>query len=59
MGASQRHYSKDGTLHAGGSHRMPNGDVHSGKKHTAGSRKLFHYGDLPSEAAKKKARKRA
>ena len=29
-----KHYKRDGTLqHKGGSHKMPNGDLHSGKTH--------------------------
>ena len=51
------HYFRDGTKHKGGTHKMPNGEVHSGARHTASSKKLFHFGDL-SKTAKKKARKR-
>tara|TARA_R100000995_G_C3404670_1_gene86547 strand:+ start:156 stop:341 length:186 start_codon:yes stop_codon:yes gene_type:complete len=49
------HYFRDGTKHTGGSHKMPNGDLHSGKTHGKTSKKLFHFGDL-STTAKKKAR---
>jgi len=38
---------------------MPNGDVHSGAKHTKQSKKLYHYSELPSASARKKARKKA
>ena len=38
---------------------MANGDLHSGTKHTAKSKRLYHYAELPSASAKKKARKRA
>ena len=58
MGASQKHYRKDGTPHAGAYHKMSDGKLHSEKTHTASSKRLYHYGDLPSAAAKKKARKR-
>ena len=51
------HYFKDGTRHMGGTHKMPNGETHSGKTHGKNSKKLFHFKDL-SETAKKKARKR-
>ena len=36
-------------------HKMPNGNLHSGKTHTKSSKKLFHMKDL-SAAAKKKAK---
>jgi len=49
------HYFRDGTKHTGGSHKMPNGDLHSGKTHGKTSKKLFHFGDL-STTAKKKVR---
>ena len=51
------HYFKDGTKHSGGMHKMPNGQVHSGKTHGKNSKRLFHFSDL-SETAKKKARRR-
>ncbi len=53
------HYFKDGSKHTGGTHKMPNGDVHSGAKHTPSSKKLYHYSELPSASAKKRARKKA
>jgi len=34
---------------------MPNGDLHTGSSHNAGSQKLFHFDEL-SPAAKKKAK---
>ena len=34
---------------------MPNGDVHTGKSHSASSQKLFHLEDL-SEAVQKKVK---
>lgn len=51
------HYYRDGTKHTGGTHKMPNGDVHSGARHGKNSKKLYHYGEL-SDRAKAKARKR-
>ena len=50
-----KHYKKDGTKHKGGSHKMPNGDLHSGKTHGKTSVKLFHFKDL-SKKAKIKAK---
>ena len=49
------HYFKDGTKHTGGMHKMPNGEMHSGARHTNSSKKLFHLADL-SATAKKKAK---
>jgi|TARA_Y100000015_G_scaffold43113_1_gene52330 hypothetical protein len=51
------HYFKDGTKHTGGMHKMPNGQVHSGKTHSKNSKRLYHFAEL-SATAKKKARKR-
>ena len=59
MAKGMAHYYKDGTKHTGGTHKMPNGDLHSGAKHTKNSKRLYHYRELPSDAAKKKARKKA
>ncbi len=50
-----KHYKKDGTEHKGGLHKMPNGDLHSGKTHGKTSVKLFHFKDL-SKKAKIKAK---
>ena len=50
-----KHYKRDGTLHKGGFHKMPNGDLHSGKTHGKTSVKLFHFKDL-SKKAKLKAK---
>ena len=52
------HYFKDGTKHTGGMHKMPNGEVHSGKTHGKNSKRLYHFGEL-SATAKKKARRRS
>tara|TARA_R100000995_G_scaffold4157_1_gene2205 strand:- start:262 stop:438 length:177 start_codon:yes stop_codon:yes gene_type:complete len=49
------HYFRDGTKHTGGMHKMPNGEMHSGARHTNNSKKLFHFADL-SATAKKKAK---
>ena len=55
MARGVNHYFKDGRKHAGGTHRMPNGDIHSGKTHGKTSEQVFHYGEL-SKLAKAKAR---
>ena len=49
-----KHYKRDGTLHTGGTHKMPDGSLDSGKTHGKTSVKLFHYKDL-SKKAKEKA----
>ena len=36
-----KHYTKDGKVHTGGSHKMPNGDLHSGKTHTSSVKNYF------------------
>ena len=51
------HYFKDGTKHSGGMHKMPNGQIHSGKTHGKNSKRLYHFSEL-SDTAKKKARRR-
>ena len=56
MAAGMNHYLKDGTKHTGGMHKMPNGELHSGRGHTSSSKRLFHYADL-SKTAQAKARK--
>jgi len=48
------HYFRDGTEHKGNMHKMPNGELHSGKTHGKTSKKLFHLNEL-SVTAKKKA----
>ena len=53
---NQKHYRKDGTLFAGNTHKMPNGDLHSNKSHTKTSVKLYHFKDL-SKKAKLKAKR--
>ena len=55
MAKGMRHYKRDGTLFEGNTHKMPNGDLHSGKTHGKTSVKLYHFKHL-SDRAKKKAR---
>jgi hypothetical protein len=49
-----KHYKKDGAEWKGGSHKMPNGQLHSGKAHGKTSQRLYHLSEL-SVTAKKKA----
>lgn len=51
-----KHYKKNGTEHNGGTHKMPNGSLHTGKFHTKTSVKLFHFKDL-SKTAQAKVKK--
>tara|TARA_B100000035_G_scaffold197676_1_gene168888 strand:- start:14 stop:190 length:177 start_codon:yes stop_codon:yes gene_type:complete len=57
MAKGVAHYFRDGTKHTGGMHKMPNGQVHSGKTHGKTSKRLYHFSEL-SSTAKKKARRR-
>ena len=50
-----KHYKKDGTIHTAGTHKMPNGELHSVAKHTKSSVRLYHNREL-SKTAKEKAR---
>ena len=54
MAKGAKHYKRDGTEYTGGTHKMPNGEVHSGKTHGKTSVKLFHFEEL-SKTAKEKA----
>ena len=54
MAKGVKHYKRDGTEYTGGSHKMPDGSVHSGKTHGKTSVPLFHFEDL-SKTAKEKA----
>jgi len=56
MAKNVPHYFRNGQRHSGGTHKMPNGAIHSGVKHTAASKRLYHFSEL-SDTAKKKARK--
>ena len=57
MGAKTKHYFKTGKEYKGNVHKMPNGQIHSGKTHGKNSKRLYHFSEL-SEAAKKKARRK-
>ena len=55
MAKGPKKYFKDGMEHYGGSHKMPDGSVHSGAQHTKTSRPEVRFKDL-GERPKKKAR---
>ncbi len=52
-----KHYTIDGKDWKGGSHKMKNGQLHTGKTHSKTSKKLFHFKEL-SKKAKVVARKK-
>lgn len=58
MAKGMAHYFRDGSKHKGGTHKMPDGKLQSGAKHTASSKNLYHYSEL-SKTAQAKARKRS
>lgn len=43
-------YFKDGTKFSGATHKMPNGELHSGARHGRNSERVFHYKDLSASA---------
>ena len=49
------HYKRDGTEWKGNTHKMPNGQLHTGLTHGKTSVRLFHEKDL-SKKAKLKAK---
>tara|TARA_R110002020_G_scaffold33962_3_gene103044 strand:+ start:1055 stop:1219 length:165 start_codon:yes stop_codon:yes gene_type:complete len=44
-----KHYLKSGKEFKGKSHKMANGQLHTGATHTASSQRLFHKADLPKK----------
>ena len=55
MGKGQKHYLKNGKEFSGDTHKMSDGSLHTGLKHTKGSRVVVHLKDL-SKTAQKKAK---
>jgi hypothetical protein len=53
MAKGVQHYKRDGAPFNGGTHKMPSGDLHSGKTHGKTSVKLYHFKDLSKKAQKK------
>lgn len=47
------HFFKDGKPYKGDVHKMPNGQIHTGKTHNASSKQVFHSKDLPKAAQSK------
>ena len=56
MAKGVKHYLRDCTEYTGNTHKMPNGQVHSGTTPGKTSKRLYHFKDL-SVASKKKAKK--
>jgi hypothetical protein len=52
-----KHYKKDGTEWKGATHKMPNGQLHTGKTHGKSSQRLYHLKDLSATARKKVGKK--
>ena len=46
----RKHYTKDGKVFKGQVHKMPNGQIHSGKTHTKSSNRIFLFGELYKKA---------
>ena len=55
MAKGVKHYLRSGEVYSGPTHKMKDGKLHTGAKHTASSKPLFHMRDL-SETAKKRAK---
>ena len=45
-----KHYTKQGKTWESEMHKMPNGQLHSGKTHSKSSQKLFHFGGLSKKS---------
>ena len=50
MGMGVKHYLKSGKVYKGKYHKMPNGQLQSGAKHSKTSKRLYHYGELSKKA---------
>tara|TARA_Y100001978_G_scaffold60715_1_gene54675 strand:- start:3469 stop:3642 length:174 start_codon:yes stop_codon:yes gene_type:complete len=57
MAKGVKHYLRNGTEHKGSMHKMADGTLHTGVRHTAKSKKLFHFREL-SKTAQKRAMKK-
>ena len=53
MAKGQKHYFKDGKEFSGNTHKMSDGYLHTGLKHTKGSKVVVHLKDLSKTAQKK------
>jgi len=52
MGAKTKHYFKTGKEFKGNVHKMPNGQIHTGKTHGKTSKQVVHFKDLSARAKK-------
>jgi hypothetical protein len=52
VGAKTKHYFKTGKEHKGAVHKMPNGQIHTGKTHGKTSKQVVHFKDLSARAKK-------
>jgi len=52
MGAKTKHYFKTGKEFKGAVHKMPNGQIHTGKTHSKTSKQVVHFKDLSARAKK-------
>jgi|14_taG_2_1085336.scaffolds.fasta_scaffold30386_3 hypothetical protein len=50
MAKGVQHFTADGKPYHGGMHKMPDGALHSGEKHSDSSVPLFHFGELSKKA---------
>ena len=49
MAVGVKHYTKSGMLFTGKTHKMADGTLHTGAKHSSSSKPLFHFKDLPQK----------
>ena len=47
MAKGVKHFLRNGKEYTGPTHKMKDGTLHTGEKHTSSSRKLYHKDDLP------------
>ena len=55
MAKNTAHFLKDGSRFKGKTHKMSDGTVHTGVKHSSTSKKLFHLAELTKKAQQKAA----
>ena len=48
-----KHYTKTGREYKGKTHKMPNGELHTGERHRSNSQRLFHKNELPKSVQAK------
>jgi len=52
MAKGTKHYFKTGKEFKGNVHRMPNGQLHTGKSHSKTSKQVVHFKDLSAREKK-------